>query len=387
MKKYIVAFVVILFSLSASAQGIEFFHGTWEEALAKAKKEDKLIFADAFTKWCGPCKRMAADVFTLPKAGEFYNKNFICVKMDMEEEANNVFIDKYPVSAYPTLFFIKPDGAIARKQVGGQTIEGLLELGKNAINSWDTSAEFAKKYEAGDRSAELVYSYIKALNRAGKPTLKIVNEYIGKQTDLTTPENLRIIHEGATEADSRVFELLVKNKEKIKTLVGEEALQNKIETACKNTCDKAIQFKNDALHEEGKMKMKKHLSAAKAADLMIDADLKYYIAVKNPKKYLRACDDCVRDEIKNDANKLHELVKDMATNFPEEKNVLKSAEKLAKKAAENGGMPEYYMTYASLLLKNEKKADAKKMATKALEIAKNKKISTEQIERFLERVG
>lgn len=387
MKKYIVAFVAILCSLSMSAQGIEFFHGTWEEALAKAKKEDKLIFADAFTKWCGPCKSMAANVFTLPKAGEFYNKNFICVKMDMEEEANTVFIDKYPVSAYPTLFFIKPDGSIARKQVGGQSIEGLMELGKNAINSWDTSAEFAKKYEAGDRSAELVLSYIKALNRSGKPTLKIVNEYIAKQSDMTTPENLRIVHEGATEADSRVFELLIKNKTKIATLVGEEALENKIITACKNTCDKAVQFKNDALHEEGKQKMKKYLPATKAEELIIDADLKYYIAIKNPKKYLRACNDCAQDEIKNDANKLHELIKDMVTNFPTEKAVLKSAEKFAKKAAENGGMPEYYMTYASLLLKNEKKADAKKMATKALEIAKTKKIATEKIEMFLEKLG
>ncbi len=387
MKNYIVILVAVLFSLSANAQGIEFFHGTWEEALAKAKKEDKLIFADAFTKWCGPCKSMAANVFTLPKAGEFYNKNFICVKMDMEDEANTVFIDKYPVSAYPTLFFIKPDGTIARQQVGGQSLEGLLSLGQNAMNGWDTSAEFAKKYDTGDRSPELVLSYIKALNRSGKPTLKIVNEYIAKQKDLSTPENLRIIHEGAIEADSRVFDLLIKNKEKIEALVGQEAFQNKIEVACKNTCDKAVQFKNDALHEEGKQKMKKYLSSAKASDLMIDADLKYYIAVKNPKKYLRACDDCVRDEIKNDASKLHELVKDMATNFPEEKNVLKSAEKLAKKAAENGGMPEYYMTYASLLLKNEKKADAKKIATKALEIAKDKKIATEQIERFIQSIS
>ena len=45
------------------AQGIEFSHGTWKEVLAKAKQEDKLVFIDVYTSWCGPCKKMAAKVF------------------------------------------------------------------------------------------------------------------------------------------------------------------------------------------------------------------------------------------------------------------------------------------------------------------------------------
>lgn len=386
MKKILLILALICVGLGANAQGIEFTHTPWADILAKAKKEDKIIFVDAYAKWCGPCKRMAADEFTKKIVGDVFNKNFVNAKMDMEEEENTPFIDKYPVSAYPTLFFLKPDGTILKKVVGGQSAESLIALAKDAIGNWDTSAEFAKKYDAGDRTPELIYSYIKALNRAAKPTLKIANEYLNKQTDLTTTENLRIIHEGATEADSRIFDLLIKNKDKISSLVGQEAFDAKVETACKNTCTKAIQFKNDALHEEVKGKIKKYLPS-KADDMIIDADLKYYIATKNPKKYLRACDDCVRDEIKNDASKLHELVMDMGNNFPNDKKVLKSAEKLAKRAAENGGMPEYYMTYASILLKNEKKSDAKKMATKALDLAKEKNKATDAIERLLEKIG
>ena len=36
--------------------GIQFFNGTFKEALAKAKKENKMVMMDCYTTWCGPCK-------------------------------------------------------------------------------------------------------------------------------------------------------------------------------------------------------------------------------------------------------------------------------------------------------------------------------------------
>lgn len=38
-------------------QGIDFFQGSWEEAIELAKANDKVIFVDAYTTWCGPCKK------------------------------------------------------------------------------------------------------------------------------------------------------------------------------------------------------------------------------------------------------------------------------------------------------------------------------------------
>jgi thiol-disulfide isomerase/thioredoxin len=385
MKK-ILLIILCVHSFNLFGQGIEFYHGKWSEALERAAKEDKLIFVDAFAKWCGPCKRMAAETFTQAKAGEFFNKNFICMKMDMEEADNMDFIEKFPVSSYPTLMFIDAKGKIAKKSVGYQDLTQLLTLGKSAMATLDNSAEFEKKYNDGDRSADLVYSYVKALNRAGKPTLKIANEYLLKQKDLSKPENLKIIFESATEADSRIFDLLIQNRKNIATLMSESAINDRIAAACENTVDKAIKYKSDELFEEAKKKMKAN-NPAKSDEFSLDSDLKYYLATKNAKKYVGACESCVRDDIKNDASKLHALVVEMSNNFKDDSKVMKTAEKFAKKAAENGALPNYYLSYAQILLHNGKKEDAKKNAQKALEMAKAKAIETYQIEDFLQKLG
>ncbi|MFN4256424.1 MAG: thioredoxin family protein [Saprospiraceae bacterium] len=372
MKKILLllAFVAAI-ATRISAQGIEFFHGQWPEALAKAKAENKLIFVDAFAVWCGPCKRMAAQTFPDPKAGEFFNANFINMKIDMEKPENSEFASKYPVASYPTLFFINGDGKMVLKDVGAKTVEQLLEFGKRGLGTTDKSPEMAARYEAGERDPKFLFDYVKSLNQFGRPSLKITNEYLQTQKDLTTEFNLRFIHEGAVEADSRVFDLLLKNRERVAALVGEEAVKNRIETACKNTARKAIEFQNAALLEEAQDKM--------AANCPDRADVfayqtasKFYAATKDAKQYLKTVQGYQKRTVKNNAAQLHELVLEITRTFPNDPKVLGQAEKWAKAAAENGGLPEYYLTLAEIHKRRGDKAKARAAAQKARQLASDK---------------
>lgn len=63
MKKLLLIIAIAMYGLNSFGQGIEFFHGTWEEAKAEAKKQNKKIYIDFYTKWCGPCKAIAKEVF------------------------------------------------------------------------------------------------------------------------------------------------------------------------------------------------------------------------------------------------------------------------------------------------------------------------------------
>jgi thiol-disulfide isomerase/thioredoxin len=383
----ILAFSLLAFSATLSAQGIEFFHGTWAEAQAKAQAEEKLIFVDAFASWCGPCKRMARETFPDAKAGEFFNANFVNLKIDMEKPENQDFAAKYPVGSYPTLMFIDPTGKVVLKEIGAKDVDGLLATGRKALGKNDKSADYEKKYNAGDRSPQLMFDYVRSLNAAGKPSLKITNEYLGTQKDLTTEFNLRFLVEGATEADSRVFELLLKNRDKAIALLGEEAVNGRFERACQNTLEKAIKFKNATLLEEVKTKMKT-ARPDRAEAFGHEADLGYYKATKDTENYLKAAKSFQKSEIKNNSARLHDLVVDLIRAFPDDKKVLGQAEKWAKTAAENGGLPEYWMTLAGIYKLQGEMPKARATAEKAKKDLGEKDSSMRlKIDYFIESLG
>src|SRR6185436_3462608 len=56
-----------------------------EEALAKAKKEGKLIFLSVGYSSCHWCHVMERESFLDDEIAAFLNKNFVCVKVDREE--------------------------------------------------------------------------------------------------------------------------------------------------------------------------------------------------------------------------------------------------------------------------------------------------------------
>jgi thiol-disulfide isomerase/thioredoxin len=367
------------------AQGIEFFHGTWKEALEESAKLGKPIFVDAYAKWCGPCKRMAATTFKDEGVGEFFNQNFINMKIDMEEGEGLTFRNKYPVGAFPTLFFIDAKGEIIHKVVGGQTVDGLLKVGEFALGKVDYSRDYAVEYEKGNREPELVFNYVKSLNKSNKPSLGISNEYLRSQQDLTTEFNLRFIHEAAVEADSRIFGLLVKYQKEIGMLVGLDALKERIATACENTAKKAVQFQSPELLEEAKAKMKANYPERYAA-FAAKAERAYYKAAKDAKKYGGACEDFAKTT-NGDAKELHTLADEIASNFGSDDKCMKLAEKYAKEAAERGKRYDYFLTYANILMVNGKKKQAVEAANDALKLAKEAGGTAEQeVQMFIKKL-
>ena len=369
MRFSVIISFLLLTSVKVLAGGIEFFHGTWEEALVKAMDEEKLIFVDAYTTWCGPCKRMAKTVFTNDKVGEFYNANFICMKIDMEKADGITFQRNYPVSAYPTLYYIDGKGKAVHKVKGGRQVEDFLTLGRGVLGKVDYSADYAAAYDKGDRDPELVYNYVRALNKAGKPSLKIANAYIKEQKDLTTPDNLKFILEATTEADSRIFDLLIQNRSAIEAIESKEIVNKKILNACKVTAKKAIEFEYEELHIEAKDKMKLHYPK-KAQEFAYKQDLNFYKNFRNSGKYLKVCNEYVKKVVKKDAVQLNSLAKEVENHFSSNNKAMNFAEKLAKKAAEQGKAHNYYLTYAQILNKNGKKKQALMNANKSLEMAR-----------------
>ncbi len=367
MMRYL-TFLLILVATQLHANGIEFFHGTWEQALEKAKQEEKLIFVDAYAEWCGPCKRMARNVFTQDAVGDFYNKNFINLKIDMEKAENETFRNKYPVAAFPTLYYIDFTGEVVQKIKGAQTVEGFINLGKTALNKNDRSDYYANLYEAGKREYEVVYNHIKALNRADQSSLRIANDYLYAQENLETADNLKFILEATTEIDSRIFDLLIEYRSQIEAVTSKEEVEERIEQAANATLDKAVKYESEDLLEEAQAKMKAH-HPSKSTAFELESEMTYARIMQQEQRYFKAWKKYVGKVASDDPQECSMLANTLVSAFPNNTKAIKSAARLAKQAAAESDQYEPRLIYAQILFFQNKKDEAVKVANQALEQA------------------
>ena len=139
MKKILLLFITLfLVSFTSSEKmvykkGIDFFKGTYTEALAKAKEENKPVFLDVYASWCGPCKKLKKTTFKDEEVGEYFNKNFICVAIDGETEEGKAILDKYRVRSYPTLIIADYEGNMRTKTTGFVKPRILINFGKRIV--------------------------------------------------------------------------------------------------------------------------------------------------------------------------------------------------------------------------------------------------------------
>lgn len=108
--------------------GINFRKITFAEAKAEAAKTGKLIFIDAYTSWCGPCKMLERNTFTNPELAAKFNATFINMHVEMEHDADAPELYRtYSVTAYPSLLFIDAKGKLVQRVLGYRDASGLLK--------------------------------------------------------------------------------------------------------------------------------------------------------------------------------------------------------------------------------------------------------------------
>lgn len=163
MKNLIIGLLLLSLSITTKAQTkkIIFEHLTLQEALTKAKVENKSVFIDCFTTWCIPCKQMEANVFTQDSVADFYNKNFINIKVDMEKGEGPALREMFTIEAYPSYLILDAEGKNRNKFVGGMAAKDFLANARKGLSANSDEANLNARYEQGDRTPEFLRAYIK----------------------------------------------------------------------------------------------------------------------------------------------------------------------------------------------------------------------------------
>jgi len=218
-----------ILSFAQQEQGIDFYKAkSWADVKAKAKAENKYIFVDAFTTWCGPCKVMAAKIFPQPEVGAFFNPNYINLKVQLDttgqdndyikswyQDAHNLMVN-YKVNVFPTYLFFSPDGEIVHREVGSSDAVTFINKGKDALIPEKQYYALFRKYEAGNREPGFLktisYAARGAYDRDNTPTF--TKAYLATQKDLLTEDNLKFLSDFTQSSKDPGFKYMLENPEK-----------------------------------------------------------------------------------------------------------------------------------------------------------------------------
>ena len=170
---------ILLLPLWVCAQGVNFRPLSYTEAIELAAKENKMVFIDFYTTWCGPCKRMSKEVFPQQEVGEYFNRTFISLKLDAEKENGLELAKKYAVKAFPTFVVLSPDGTEVFRTSGYRPADEFVEKIRKGIDPRWSPAGLTKRYEKGERTPQLVDDYATLLLEQGKTNegFGVINDY------------------------------------------------------------------------------------------------------------------------------------------------------------------------------------------------------------------
>lgn len=106
---------------------------------------------------------MAAQVFTIPPVGDYFNEHFINCKLDCDAAANKEVVKRYKVESLPTLMFLDSKGEVLRTLVGAVTPDVLMLEAQIATGE---ELPFEKLYEKSRKEKKNTELQQKLLIRA-----------------------------------------------------------------------------------------------------------------------------------------------------------------------------------------------------------------------------
>ncbi len=214
-------------------EGIQFEDLSFEETLAKARQEEKLVFVDCYTSWCGPCKMMSKQVFTQKYIGEYFKEHFISLKVDMEKGEGPDLAKKYDVKAYPTMLVLTPDGTVKYKILGGQAPRAFMDKIYRSVDPVISYTDLKSWYASGNRSNALMPEYLLTMSDAGelKDQYNDLKDYLNslKGVERYSQETWKLYDVFVTDFKAPEFQFMIENRKDFITQVEEKLVNLKIE--------------------------------------------------------------------------------------------------------------------------------------------------------------
>lgn len=377
--------LLLLLPLVSTAQqtaGVAFQRAPFADLLQRARAEDKLIFIDAFTTWCGPCKLMDAQVFPDSEVGTVFNERFVNAKFDMEKGEGPALAERYSVAAYPTYLFVDGNGDLIHKGVGFIPKPALLELADVAVSDESLGAMNAR-YAAGERDPGFVQQYARTLTSTYEQARAdaVIGAYLASQENWDTRDHLLLLTESPGEVGGERMRYLTEHLPAVADTLGDYVYAI-VERALVNDYHRSRQLRNMAPPAELAAYFAEH--AGPAAERLRDHyALTFYQRQDRMDEFLPLALAFYEQYPSTDYTELNEIAWTFFENSDEPEQLARAIEW----AEASVDLRAYYPnldTLAWLYYKTGQLEKAKSTARRAIEYAKEAELDYSETAKILE---
>jgi thioredoxin-related protein len=103
-----------------------------EQALAKARSEQKVVMIDFYSDSCLPCRQLDAETFTDRRVRTFLQERTVAVRLNIED--NQQLARMYRIAALPCLVFVSGEGEEVGRMLGFEPPGGFLAKARKIVN-------------------------------------------------------------------------------------------------------------------------------------------------------------------------------------------------------------------------------------------------------------
>jgi thioredoxin-related protein len=371
---------LFLFSVIAvfAQETIQFQELPFKELVAKAKKENKIVFIDAYASWCGPCKMMERNVFTQKSVGDYYNSNFVNARFDMEKGEGREIASKYRVRSYPTYLFLNGDGELVSQNYGYMEGSLFLSMAQDINSPNNKKGSLKERFAKGEKDPEFLINIMKLNSSSDFDFAKKASERYfenKKKTEEFTKDDVGLLLFFLKSAEDRNYTVFIERKAEIIKFLPEETYKefdNQIKLS--KIVEQSIDMENKRINSEYFMKAAEPLVGKHDAEIKLNqTKLRYYEQNANFPEYEKAALAYYQNTEAFEPNELLKAAWVFSENVKTPSSLKKAAE-WAEKSVMRSETSENTYILAKLYLLTGKRDLAKSYA----EMSKNLAVQTQK---------
>lgn len=360
----------------------------YERALELAAEQDKLLFIDFYTVWCGPCKQLDKYVFHNDSVGRLLGQQVVLLKYNAEQDTSFHLSKKFHVNSYPTGLMLTPEGRVLTRRSGFSGSDA-ASLGGSVLEFVGEGVELRVQdkwlsgYAPTIDPASYPDFYADYVNRTDTDVDPAeINDYLASVEDKLSEQFVAILFYFASRVSDELLTVATDNRETYAKRFGEDSFEAFTGWVAMIKFDQAVEADDEAAFARAKAFAEEQFGAEEAEEMAASYEVDILQARGEWKKVLAYYQDLKEaGEMDNDYVNYFSWGVYEECDDPE---VMATCVAWMRDVVADEPEFDYLDTYARLLHRAEGKSAAESVIREAIAAGKAEGRKTSGLEKMLE---